>query len=201
MTKIKLCGLSRINDIDVVNALKPDYIGFVFVKNSKRTISFEQAKQLKKRLNNDIKVVGVFVDEDIEIIKQVVDVIDSIQLHGSEDNEYIHNLRKSCDKQIIKAIQVKEKKDIEEGETSIADYILFDSGKGSGKTFDWNLLKNSKRPYFLAGGLDEENVQQAIGLLHPFGVDVSSTIETNGYKDAVKMKRFVENVRKGENDE
>ncbi len=201
MTKIKLCGLSRINDIDVVNALKPDYIGFVFVKNSKRTISFEQAKQLKKRLNNDIKVVGVFVDEDIEIIKQVVDVIDSIQLHGSEDNEYIHNLRKSCDKQIIKAIQVKEKKDIEEGETSIADYILFDSGKGSGKTFDWNLLKNSKRPYFLAGGLDEENVQQAIGLLHPFGVDVSSTIETNGYKDAVKMKRFVENVRKGESDE
>ena len=198
MSKIKLCGLSRKCDIEWANALKPEYIGFVFWSKSKRNVPPEKAKELKDLLSPDIKAVGVFVDEPIENVAELLNdnIIDIAQLHGGEDEEYIKKLRVLSDKPIIKAFLLKSESDAERAEKSTADYILVDSGTGTGKSFDWELLKNISRPYFLAGGLCCENISQAIETLHPYAVDVSSGIETNGCKDKNKMAAFVAAVRK-----
>ena len=198
MSKIKLCGLSRKCDIEWVNALKPEYIGFVFWSKSKRNVPPEKAKELKNLLSPDIKAVGVFVDEPIENVAELLNdnIIDIAQLHGGEDEEYIKKLRALSDKPIIKAFLLKSESDAERAEKSTADYILVDSGTGTGKSFDWELLKNISRPYFLAGGLCCENISQAITALDPYAVDVSSGIETNGCKDKNKMAAFVAAVRK-----
>ena len=200
MTKIKFCGLSRLCDIEAANELKPDYIGFVFAEKSKRYVDIQTAKFLKKNLNPEIKSVGVFVDEKIENIIKIVNenIIDIIQLHGNSKNEnelYIKNLRKLTDKIIIKAFKIKSQKDIDEAEKNIADYVLLDSGTGTGKIFDWKLISLS-RPYFLAGGLNPENISEAIKTLKPFAVDVSSGIETENFKDKNKMSEFISAVRK-----
>ena len=198
MSKIKLCGLSRKCDIEWANALKPEYIGFVFWSKSKRNVPPEKAKELKGLLSPDIKAVGVFVDEPIENVAELLNdnIIDIAQLHGGEDEEYIKKLRTLSDKPIIKAFLLKSENDAERAEKSTADYILVDSGTGTGKSFDWELLKNISRPYFLAGGLCCENISQAITALDPYAVDVSSGIETNGCKDKNKMAAFVAAVRK-----
>ena len=198
MSKIKLCGLSRKCDIEWANALKPEYIGFVFWSKSKRNVPPEKAKELKDLLSPDIKAVGVFVDEPIENVAELLNdnIIDIAQLHGGEDEEYIKKLRTFSGKPIIKAFLLKSESDAERAEKSTADYILVDSGTGTGKSFDWELLKNISRPYFLAGGLCCENISQAIETLHPYAVDVSSGIETNGCKDKNKMAAFVAAVRK-----
>ena len=198
MSKIKLCGLSRKCDIEWVNALRPEYIGFVFWSKSKRNVPPEKAKELKDLLSPDIKAVGVFVDEPIENVAELLNdnIIDIAQLHGGEDEEYIKKLRTLSGKPIIKAFLLKSEIDAERAEKSTADYILVDSGTGTGKSFDWELLKNIRRPYFLAGGLCCENISQAIETLHPYAVDVSSGIETNGCKDKNKMAAFVAAVRK-----
>lgn len=198
MTKIKLCGLSRLRDIKAVNALRPEYIGFVFAPKSKRYISPEKAAMLKKLLHPDISAVGVFVDESPKIVAKLLNdgVIDIAQLHGSEDDEYIKRLRTLTDKPIIKAFFVKAESDIAGAEDCPADFILLDSKAGSGSKFDWALTLNIKRPYFLAGGLTIDNVGDAIRKLHPYAVDVSSGIETDGYKDKTKMAAFVAAVRK-----
>ena len=198
MSKIKLCGLSRKCDIEWANALKPEYIGFVFWSKSKRNVPPEKAKELKDLLSPDIKAVGVFVDEPIENVAELLNdnIIDIAQLHGGEDEEYIKKLRTLSDKPIIKAFLLKSDIDAERAEKSTADYILVDSGTGTGKSFDWELLKNISRPYFLAGGLCCENISQAITALDPYAVDVSSGIETNGCKDKNKMAAFVAAVRK-----
>ena len=198
MSKIKLCGLSRKCDIEWANALKPEYIGFVFWSKSKRNVPPEKAKELKDLLSPDIKAVGVFVDEPIENVAELLNdnIIDIAQLHGGEDEEYIKKLRALSGKPIIKAFLLKSEIDAERAEKSTADYILVDSGTGTGKSFDWELLKNISRPYFLAGGLCCENISQAITALDPYAVDVSSGIETNGCKDKNKMAAFVAAVRK-----
>ena len=198
MSKIKLCGLSRKCDIEWANALKPEYIGFVFWSKSKRNVPPEKAKELKDLLSPDIKAVGVFVDEPIENVAELLNdnIIDIAQLHGGEDEEYIKKLRMLSGKPIIKAFLLKSESDAERAEKSTADYILVDSGTGTGKSFDWELLKNISRPYFLAGGLCCENISQAITALDPYAVDVSSGIETNGCKDKNKMAAFVAAVRK-----
>ena len=198
MSKIKLCGLSRKCDIEWANALKPEYIGFVFWSKSKRNVPPEKAKELKGLLSPDIKAVGVFVDEPIENVAELLNdnIIDIAQLHGGEDEEYIKKLRALSGKPIIKAFLLKSEIDAERAEKSTADYILVDSGTGTGKSFDWELLKNISRPYFLAGGLCCENISQAITALDPYAVDVSSGIETNGCKDKNKMAAFVAAVRK-----
>ena len=197
MTKIKLCGLSRPIDIDIANILKVDYVGFVFANNSKRYIDKEKAKLLKKQLNNEIQAVGVFVNEEMSVISEFANdnIIDIIQLHGDEKNEYITNLRKSINKPIIKAYKIMSGKDIDIANDSIADYILLDAGRGDGKTFNWDLIKNINRDYFLAGGLTIDNVATAIDRLKPYAVDVSSGIETDSYKDKTKMEKFVEIVK------
>ncbi len=200
MTKIKLCGLSRIQDIETANTLKPDYIGFVFAAKSKRRVTQLQAAELKSKLNSETKAVGVFLDDDLDMVAGMMNlgIVDVVQLHGSEDEEYIKKLRVITDKPIIKAFVINTAEDVKRAEQSTADYILLDGGKGSGKVFDWNLLKEIKRPYFLAGGLNTENAAQAVASLKPFAVDVSTGIETDGFKDAEKMTAFVAAVRKGE---
>ncbi len=217
MTKIKLCGLMSENDIEAANSLMPDYIGFVFAAKSRRCISAEKALDLRVSLADGIRAVGVFTDEDPEVILRYINegIIDMAQLHGTEDEVYIKHL-KECIKTrgkiqdnlcgkirdkagfdiIIKAFRIHTKEDIKDAEASVADYILLDAGAGDGRTFDWSLLKEMKRPYFLAGGLNPKNAEDAIRRLNPFGVDVSSGIETDGIKDPDKMKAFTDAVRR-----
>lgn len=198
--KIKLCGLKRPCDIEAANKLKPDYIGFIFWAKSKRNISQETAAELKALLSPEIKAVGVFVDEEIEVVSSLLQhgIIDVAQLHGSESDSYIQTLREETGKPIFKAIKVRSKEDVLKAEVSIADEILLDAGYGTGTSFDWSLLEGIRRPYILAGGLSSENVEEAIIKLHPYGVDVSSGIETDGLKDTEKMHNFVQTVRKVE---
>lgn len=199
MTRVKLCGMTRPEDILAVNELKPEYIGFVFAKKSRRCVSKEQAKVLKGMLNPNVKAVGVFVNEAVECVADLLNegVIDMAQLHGEEDEAYIRWLREIAgNRLIIKAVRVKAEADVMAGENSAADYVLFDAGAGDGKVFNWKLLENVKRPYFLAGGLGPENVGDAVMRLRPFGVDVSSGIETDGIKDALKMGKFVAEVKR-----
>lgn len=200
MTKIKLCGLSRPCDIEAANELKPDYIGFVFAPKSKRYVTPEKAMELKQMLLPEIQSVGVFVNEKPEtVVKLLQDgTIDIAQLHGAEDEEYIIQLRQLTDKPIIKAFRIETASDIEKTLQSTADYLLLDSGAGTGTVFDWKLIQNIKRPYFLAGGLDADNAAEAVNTLRPYALDVSSGIETSGLKDKSKMAAFVSAVRKEE---
>lgn len=201
MTKIKLCGLSRPCDIEAVNQLKPDYIGFVFAKKSKRYVSDEAAAALKNTLASEIRAVGVFVNEPPEHVVSLLEkgTIDIAQLHGKEDESYIAALRSLTCKPIIKAFRIDTSEDVAAANNSSADFVLLDSGNGgTGTVFDWNLLQGISRPYFLAGGLNPENAEDAVRQLLPFAVDVSSGIETEGRKDAAKMAAFMAAVRKGE---
>ena len=200
MTKIKLCGLTRSDDIETANELAVDYIGFVFARNSRRYLPFDKARELKSRLAENIKAIGVFVNEDPVIVAKILKqgIIDGVQLHGSEDHDYIKKLKELTNKPIIKAYRIKKKEDLNKAYACIADYLLLDSGSGSGQLLDFDLIKDFKRPYFLAGGLDSDNVAKAISYLKPAGVDVSSGIETAGLKDRNKMIAFVNNVRKEE---
>lgn len=198
MTKIKLCGLMSPCDIEAANALQPEYIGFVFAPGSKRYVSPGQAKELRGLLAPDIRAVGVFVREEPEVVAELLNfgVIDLAQLHGGEDAEYIRRLRQLTDKELIQAFRIDTEEDIRRAEDSLADHILLDSGQGgTGTLFNWELLREMGRPYFLAGGLTPENVGSALRMLAPCGVDVSSGIETNGKKDKEKMRRFVCAVR------
>lgn len=198
MTKIKMCGLSRLCDIDAANELKPEYVGFVFAKKSSRYLAPEQAAKLKKMLSPDIRAVGVFVDEKPEIVAGLLDngTIDIAQLHGAESEQYIKKLRQLTDKPLIRAFRIQSAADIDDADNSSADYVLLDSGAGTGSVFDWGLIRNIRRSYFLAGGLAPDNVGNAVNNLHPFAVDVSSGIETDGVKDKLKMAAFVAAVRK-----
>ncbi len=198
MTKLKLCGLVRICDIEAVNRLNPEYIGFVFAKKSRRYVDPAQARELRARLNKGISPVGVFVNESPEAIADLVrsGIIDVVQLHGSEDEDFLRKLRELVSCPIIKAFSVKTPQDVRIACESSADLILLDSGGGgTGTVFDWDLLEPIRRPWFLAGGLSPENAADAIRRLAPYGVDVSSGIETDGVKDIQKMNDFVRAVR------
>lgn len=198
MTAIKLCGLSRIGDIEAANELKPEYIGFVFAKESKRYIPPRRAAELKSLLADGIQAVGVFVNENPETVARLLNsgMIHIAQLHGGEGEDYIRRLRMLTDKPVMQAFCVRNRQDIVNAGQSVADYVLLDSGAGGGKVFDWKQVKEMKRPYFLAGGLSPENVGEAIERLRPYAVDVSSGIETNGIKDKGRMAEFVAAVRR-----
>lgn len=198
MTRIKLCGLSRPCDIDAANQLTSDFIGFVFAKKSKRYVAPEKAKALREALNPAIKAVGVFVREDPAVIANLLSegIIDLAQLHGGEDEAYIARLRALTDRPLIQAFRIESPADLDRARGSSADYILLDNGAGgTGAAFDWSLLSGFDRPFFLAGGLGPGNVAEAITALHPFAVDVSSGIETDGHKDISKMQAFVAAAR------
>ena len=200
MTKIKFCGLSRLCDIEAVNILRPEYIGFIFASKSRRYISPESALKLKSRLSPEIKSVGVFVNESLEKISEIssADIIDIIQLHGSESEDYIQRLKDLTGKLIIKSFIIESEKILNLAEKCRADYVLLDSGAGTGKIFNWEIIKNFPREFFLAGGLTPENVCDAVKYLEPFAVDVSSGIESDGAKDKNKMAAFISAVRKEE---
>lgn len=179
---VKICGIRRELDITYVNELKPDFIGFVFALNKTRTITIDEALKLRSLLNKDIKAVGVFRNNDINLIKEIVklNIIDYIQLHGDEDDEYIKEIKEFCNLPIIKAYR----------DSIYADYRLYDNldpGKGNG--FDWNLIKTNK-PFFLAGGINIDNIDEA-KKLYPYCLDVSSSVETDGFKDYEKMRDFI----------
>ena len=198
MVKIKICGLRRLEDIEMVNRHKPDYIGFVFA-DSKRKVSHEFAAHMKDNLSSDIISVGVFVDAEIdEIVELFGDgVIDIAQLHGSESEDYIRNLKERTDYKlkIINAIEMSDELDLLEYDNSIADYLLLDSGKGSGKTFDWSLIRDDlDKEFFLAGGIDVSNVGEAIRKFNPYAIDLSSSLETDGFKDESKIREIMEVV-------
>ena len=201
MTKVKICGLSREEDIRIVNRILPDFIGFVFAP-SRRQVDILTAVTLKKKLDPRIEVVGVFVNEDIESIAQIYrnKIIDLAQLHGDEDDAYIAKLKAKCGGgcPVIKAVSVGSVLPLlPDG----ADYLLFDTLSeqrgGTGQTFDWSLLTNyAGLPYFLAGGLDVFNATEAIKKLSPYCVDVSSGVETDGIKNEKKIDDFVRLVRR-----
>lgn len=190
MVKIKICGLRREVDVDYVNALKPDYIGFILTDGFRRSVDIESAKKLKSKLSPDIKAVGVFVDDDIDKINFCLDngIIDLAQLHGNESPEY-------CDKihgDVIKVFKPDSFERIDEYNTA---YVLLDSGTGTGKSFDWSLIPSVDKPMLLAGGINAENLQEAISKVHPFGIDLSSAVEVDGYKDYDKIKEIMEIVK------
>lgn len=198
MTGIKLCGLTRLCDMEAANELKPEYIGFVFAAKSRRYVTPEQAAGLRQALDPAILAVGVFVNEDPERVAELLNegIIDLAQLHGNETETYIKRLRQLTKKPFIQAFSVDSAQAVMQAQESTADYILLDSGRGgTGTVFDWEFLKQIKRPYFLAGGLDIGNVAEAVERFHPYAVDVSSGIETDGVKDREKMRQFVTIVR------
>lgn len=197
---VKFCGMRRREDIEAVNELKPDLVGFILDSTRKRYVDPYTISDLRKSLDPDIKAVGVFVNEDISVVVKLLTdgIIDIAQLHGTESDDYIKEVREKTGAKIIKAFGIRSEEDIRKAETSSADLVIVDSpGGGTGSTFDWELLKRIRRPYILAGGLNKDNVEEAVKVLNPYGVDVSSGIETDGYKDIEKMRAFMALVKKG----
>lgn len=186
-----------MEDISCVNKWKPEYIGFVFLKGRARYITPTQASEMRKALDPSIIPVGVFVNEPVSEVASLFQngTIRIAQLHGGEDETYVENLRRLCPCPIIKAFIIKSKKDIQKALSFPCDYLLLDNGLGTGETFDWSLIQNIDKPFFLAGGLNSENVTEAIRLAHPYAVDVSSGVETDGKKDPDKIQSFISSVR------
>lgn len=200
--KIKYCGLRREEDIKYANETLPDYIGFVFAR-TRRQVSPGQAEHLKSLLKPEIRAVGVFVNETVEAVAEIANrgIIDLIQLHGQEDADYITKLRSAlyAPKSIIKAVRVQSMQDIADGDKLDVDFLLLDKYDsilpgGTGEKFDWTLIQEIQKPFFLAGGITEDNLIEAMAM-NPYGIDVSSGIETDGVKDYNKMKKMMHRFR------
>lgn len=208
--KIKMCGISKVETIPAVVDAKPDYMGLVFAP-SKRQVTVEQAKTLVEELHKQyavrynsetIKTVGVFVNETVENLLKIAEEVklDVIQLHGDEDESFIQILKEQSNVEVWKAVQVRSAADAEKWIDSSADMLLFDAYHkdergGTGEVFDWSSLDEFERPFMLAGGIDSTNVARAIRTVRPYGIDISSGIETEGVKDNEKMKAFTNTVR------
>ena len=197
--RIKICGLTRPEDIQAVNQAKPDFAGFIVeFPKSRRNVTVEQLKALREELDDSILPVGVFVNAPVELPAQLLneETIALAQLHGQEDENYIRQLKTMTDQILIKAFSIKTAEDIEKALQSPADYILLDQGGGgTGKTFDWSLIPEIQRPFFLAGGIGASNLGQAIREIHPYAVDLSSSVETEKRKDPMKIRQVVDIVR------
>jgi phosphoribosylanthranilate isomerase len=186
-------------DIEGVNAARPDYVGFVIdFPKSKRSLTRERVAQLSSQVDDRIGRVGVFVDEPQEFVAELFDAgtIDVAQLHGHEDEEYIARLRAITDVRIWQAFQVRDAAATERARASSADMVVVDAGQGTGRVFDWSLVQGLDRDFILAGGLGPDNVAAAIEQVRPWGVDMSSGIETDGVKDPEKMRAAVAAARK-----
>ena len=198
MTKIKICGLSREQDIDYVNQYLPDYAGFILhYPRSHRYISDEECRSLVRLLNPGIPAVGVIVNQPLETAIALLrsGTVDILQLHGQEDEDYIRALQSETGKEVWKAFRIASAADLAAAEGCCADQILLDSGAGSGEVFDWSLLSGFDRPYFLAGGLGPHNAVRAVKQLHPYGLDLSSGVETGKRKDKAKISSVIASVR------
>ena len=205
-SKVKICGLRRPEDIETANLYRPDFIGFVFA-NSSRRITEEQAEYLRAGLADGILAAGVFVNAPVREAARIAEkgIIDIIQLHGDEDEAYIRSLKTFTKKPVIKAVRVQSREQILEAEKLPCEYLLLDTytkGQygGSGKGFDLSLIPMLARPFFLAGGLSAENVQSALERSGAFAADVSSAVETEGYKDRDKVREFIRAVREQDSD-
>lgn len=203
--KIKICGLSRFSDILAANEAAPDYIGFVFARSS-RQVTADKAGQLKRELDSKIQAVGVFVNAPMEEILGLTGdapgrerTVDLIQLHGDEDESYIRNLKKHTELPIIKAVRMENAVQVMKAQELPCDYLLLDTLTkgaygGAGITFDWSMIPRLSKPYFLAGGINRENIIQAAAH-NPYCIDVSSGAETDGRKDRKKMTDLVSCMR------
>ena len=192
MTKVKICGLSTVEAVETAVLAGADYIGFVFAE-SKRQVSLEQAHELAKLVTGPTKIVGVFVSPSLEELEQAIGQVplDIVQIHGMFDEALIPKISVP----VIRAIQLSDQ---EAKVTSPADFLLFDAPvAGSGRTFDWDLLKDQKiqQDFFIAGGLTVDNVRQARETFQPYALDVSSGVETDGRKDIEKIKAFIEGAK------
>ncbi|MDE5648744.1 MAG: phosphoribosylanthranilate isomerase [Oscillospiraceae bacterium] len=203
--KIKLCGIRRPDDIRYVNEFKPDYVGFILSEGFKRSVGLGTFCELKSHLDKNIKTVGVFVNEPLEyILKYYAEELDVIQLHGDETAEYLQELKKMVKCNIWRAVRLKNAEYIITADNMGADLLLFDSFSvkgygGTGKTADWNIISrvNIKTPYFLAGGLNKNNICDAIKTVKPYGIDISGGIETDGFKDREKIENIMKLIRSG----
>ena len=219
-TGIKICGMRRKEDIEAANACRPDYIGFILSPGFRRSVTPEAAELLARRLAPGILKVGVFVNESVEKVAAAAGFLDLIQLHGSEDNAYIRDLRGRLattndprgraattndprGRLLIQAFRIRSADDLKRAKESEADYLLLDNGTGTGEAFDWSLISDAEvlmcgeaaKPWILAGGLGPDNVAEAVRRFKPFAVDLSSGAETDGWKDPEKMARCVQAVR------
>lgn len=202
MSKIKICGLSRAEDILAANEYLPDYIGFVFSK-SRRRVTAEQARLLKAGLDPKIKAAGVFVNEPVSFIAKLVEkgVIDLVQLHGDEDGAYIRLLKREVSRPVIKAVRVQSGEQINRAQRLPCDYLLLDAYSknaygGTGDKFRWDIIpQDLSKPFFLAGGINESNIARAVKEARPYCIDVSSGAETGGFKDKEKIKQIINIVR------
>lgn len=198
--KIKICGMRRLEDIEIINKYKPDFVGIIFYPKSKRYVDLETAKLLVEKLDKNIKSVGVFVNEEADKINEILDYtgIDIAQLHGDESPEFCKKIKK----EVWKAISVEDEKILDE----IKKYkenislILFDNGKGgTGKSFDWNLIKNLDKDLkiALAGGISADNIEKAMKEIKPNLIDVNSCVETDGFKDEEKIREIMKIFKNG----
>ena len=200
MTKIKICGLRRPEDIAYVNEAKPDFAGFIIdVPKSRRNVPREKVRELTALLSPEILPVGVFVNAPMETILSLVTdgTLKAVQLHGQESQSYLEELKKQVAVPLIRAFSIRFPEDLTEAEKSPANFVLLDNGAGgTGETFDWSLLSSFDRPFFLAGGLRLENITEAVSRFHPYALDLSSGVETDGYKDKEKIIAAVAAVRR-----
>ena len=193
MTKIKICGVSSVRDVMCANELLLDYVGFIFYDISRRYVDDAKAALLKAYLKPSVKAVGVFVDDSIDRIAKLVDdnIIDVVQLHGSQPKAFVEDLRYVVHVPMIQAYRVESERDVNRVNATLADYALVDHGQD----FDFSLLGKIEKPYFLAGGLNPGNVGGLVEAYRPYAVDTSAGVESFGRKDYRKMQRFAMAVR------
>ena len=200
MTKIKICGLKRPVDIAYVNEAKPDFAGFIInVPKSRRNVSPEKVRELTALLSPEILPVGVFVNAPMETILSLASdsTLKAVQLHGQESQSYLEELKKQLSIPLIRAFSIRSAEDLIKAEKSPADFVLLDNGAGgTGEAFDWSLLSSFDRPFFLAGGLRPENITEAVSRFHPYALDLSSGVETDGHKDKEKIIAAAAAVRR-----
>ncbi len=199
--KIKICGLKRTEDIEYINQVKIDFAGFIFAQNSKRRVDLKTAETMKRLLNPDIKSVGVFANQDLNFIKEISEkkIIDIIQLHGSEDNDFICKIKEMTNLEVIKAFKADNNLEYAIN-ISAADYVLIDSYNeksfgGTGSAFDWSLIPQTDKKIFLAGGINILNAEKALKDVKPYCIDINSGVETNGVKDKYKIIEIVDRIR------
>lgn len=195
--RVKICGLFRPEDIETVNSLKPDFCGFVInFPASHRNLSVEDARNLRSGLCAEVQPVGVFVDQPPETVAGLLEdgTLATAQLHGSEDQDYIRYLRGLTGKPIWQAFVVRGPEDVKRAADSPADFVLLDAGQGGGTAFSWDLVQDFPRPFGLAGGLNLDNLSEAL-LTQADLLDVSGGVETDKIKDPVKIERFIACVR------
>ena len=199
MIKVKICGICHEVEIEIMNELAPDYVGFVFVPKSRHFIAPEHASFLRSKLRKGIQSVGVFANASLQTVAMSVETagLNMVQLHGNETGEYIAALREYIRCPIMKVYKVANPIDADKAMYSTADYVMLDGGNaGDGKTFDWSLIGKIRRKFFLSGGLTPENMQRALTLdSQPYALNVSSGVEANRTKDYRKVMKFISTAR------